>query len=71
VTLHVDAVRYLIGTDGGHLAGDDTNAHRIALKWILELTASAQTPWRLTTSNNPAQAIPAWDGFKPSALELD
>lgn len=71
VMLHVDAVRYLIGTDGGHLAGDDTNAHRIALKWILELTASAQTPWRLITSNNPAQAIPAWDGFRPSALELD
>jgi hypothetical protein len=30
------------------------------LTWILELTGSTKTPWRLTTCSNPAETIPGW-----------
>ena len=30
------------------------------LTWVFELTDSAQGPWRLTMSNNPAKAIPGF-----------
>jgi hypothetical protein len=71
VTLEVEAVRYVVSNDGSHIAGDQTNPHEIALTWILELTDSKRTPWRLATSNNPAEAIYGWDGFRPSAVRLD
>jgi hypothetical protein len=71
VTLDVEAVRYVVNDDGSHLAGDETNAHEVALTWILELTDSRRTPWRLTTSSSPAEAIAGWEGFRPSAARLD
>jgi hypothetical protein len=71
VTLDVEAVRYVVSADGSHLAGDETNAHEVALTWVLELTDSKRTPWWLATSNSPAEAIVGWDGFRPSAVRLD
>jgi len=60
VTLDVEAVRYVVTGNGSHVAGNRTDARRMALTWTLELTDSARAPWRLATSNNPAEAIPGW-----------
>lgn len=58
VAVEVEAVRYVVTDAGSYRAGNDTDAHRMALSWILELTDSDKAPWRLATSNNPAEAIP-------------
>ncbi|HEY1832758.1 MAG TPA: hypothetical protein VGG38_21145 [Acidimicrobiales bacterium] len=60
VTLDVQAVRYVVRDNGTSVAGNRTDAHQMALTWALELTDSAQDPWRLTKSNNPAEGIPGW-----------
>jgi hypothetical protein len=60
VTLDVEAVRYVVTGNGSHVAGNRTQARRMFLTWIVELTDSAQAPWRLSSSNNPAEAIPGW-----------
>jgi hypothetical protein len=60
VTLDVEAVRYVVTGNGSHVAGNRTDARRMALTWTLELTDSARAPWRLAASNNPAEAIPGW-----------
>jgi hypothetical protein len=60
VRLDVEAVRYVVRDDGSALAGNETDAHRMILTWMLELTDSARAPWRLITSNSPAEAIPGW-----------
>jgi hypothetical protein len=59
VFLRVSAVRYLINTaDGSHLAGSAEYQHEIRLHWTLELTESAEIPWRLIISTNPAADLP-------------
>jgi hypothetical protein len=60
VALDVEAVRFVVTDRGSHLAGDETDPRRIGLTWILELSGSTQAPWRLASSNNPAEAIPGW-----------
>jgi hypothetical protein len=60
VTLDVEAVRYVVRGNGSHVAGNRTDARRMALTWVLELTDSERAPWRLATSNSPAEAIPGW-----------
>jgi hypothetical protein len=60
VTLDVQAVRYVVRDNGTSVAGNRTDAHQMALTWALELTDSAQDPWRLPTSSNPAESIPGW-----------
>ena len=59
IFLRVSAVRYLINTaDGSHLAGSPEYQHEITLHWTLELTESAELPWRLIASTNPAADMP-------------
>ncbi len=59
IFLRVSAVRYLINTaDGSHLAGSLEYQHEIRLHWTLELTESAEVPWRLVASSNPAADMP-------------
>jgi hypothetical protein len=59
IFLRVSAVRYLINTaDGTHLAGSLEYHHEIRLHWTLELTESAEVPWRLVASSNPATDMP-------------
>jgi hypothetical protein len=60
VSLDVEAVRFVVRDDGSPMAGNQRGAHRMALKWLLELTDSKSAPWRLATSNSPAEAIPGW-----------
>jgi hypothetical protein len=60
VTLDVEAVRYVVRDNGSHVAGNRTEARRMALTWTLELADSAQTPWRLAISNSPAEELPGW-----------
>jgi hypothetical protein len=60
VTLDDEAVRCVVRDDGIAVAGNQTGPRRMALMWILELTDSAQAPWRLATANSPAAAIPGW-----------
>jgi hypothetical protein len=60
VSLDVQAVRYVARDNGSAVAGNHTDARPVDLKWTLELTATAEFPWRLVTSNNPAEAIPGW-----------
>jgi hypothetical protein len=60
VALAVDAIRYVATAEGDYLAGNAQRSHHIALTWVLELADSAQTPWRLATSSNPAKDIPGW-----------
>jgi hypothetical protein len=60
VTLDVEAVRYVVGNNGRRVAGNATDARPMALTWVLELTNSTRAPWRLATSNTPAEAIPGW-----------
>ena len=60
VALDVEAVRWLVSDDGSARAGNSMDPHRMALTWTLELTGSARVPWRLATSNNPAEAVPGW-----------
>jgi hypothetical protein len=60
VALDVEAVRYAVRADGSPVAGNTTEPRRMALRWVLELTDSKTIPWRLATSNNPAEAIPGW-----------
>jgi hypothetical protein len=59
-TVDVEAVRYVAGDDGTHLAGNMTDPRRIKLTWTLELTESAEVPWRLVSSSDPAAAIAGW-----------
>jgi hypothetical protein len=61
VALDVGAVRYVVTDSGSHLAGEETDPRPMGLTWILELSGSSQTPWRLASSNNPAESIPGWD----------
>jgi hypothetical protein len=59
IFLRVSAVRYLINTaDGSHLAGSPEYRHEITMHWTLELTESAELPWRLIASSNPAADMP-------------
>ena len=58
VTMHVEAVRYVVRNDGTAVAGNQSDAHQMELNWVLELSDSAHDPWRLAMSNNPANAIP-------------
>jgi hypothetical protein len=60
LTLDVEAVRYVVRDNGSHVAGNRTDARGMALTWVLELTLSTRAPWRLATSNNPAEAIAGW-----------
>jgi hypothetical protein len=60
VRLEVEAVRYAVTEGGSFRVGNQTDARRIDLAWVLELTDSALHPWRLITSNSPAEAIPGW-----------
>ena len=60
VRLDVEAVRFVTTEHGGHITGDESARRRMALAWVLELTSSSQTPWRLISSNNPAEAISGW-----------
>jgi hypothetical protein len=60
LTLDVEAVRYVVRGNGSHVAGNRTDARGMALTWVLELTLSTRAPWRLATSNNPAEAIAGW-----------
>jgi hypothetical protein len=60
VSLNVEAVRYVVSDNGSPVAGNHTDARKMELKWTLELTDSVESPWRLVTSNNPAEAIPGW-----------
>jgi hypothetical protein len=32
----------------------------MGLTWMLELTGQTAAPWRLASTNNPAEAIPGW-----------
>ncbi|HEY2214897.1 MAG TPA: hypothetical protein VGH31_07570, partial [Acidimicrobiales bacterium] len=59
-TLEVEAVRYVVNDVGRALAGNPTLAQSVPLTWTLELTESAETPWRLSTSDVPAQSIASW-----------
>ena len=60
VTVDVEAVRYVETDDGNERTGNETDSHRMVLNWVLELTDSSLVPWRLATSNNPAEAIAGW-----------
>ena len=60
VALNVEAVRYVVANDGSHRAGNQADPRQMDLAWTLERTDSAQVPWRLTRSNNPAEAIAGW-----------
>jgi hypothetical protein len=60
VALDIEAVRYVVRDNGGHVAGNRTDAREMSLRWVLELTDSTKAPWRLATSNNPAESIPGW-----------
>ncbi len=60
VALDVEAVRYVVTDGGAHLAGEEAEPRHMSLTWVLELTGTTQTPWRLASSNNPAEAIPGW-----------
>ena len=60
VRLDVEAVRFVEAVDNGERFGNDSERRPIALTWLLELTTSARSPWRLTASSNPAAAIPGW-----------
>jgi hypothetical protein len=60
VTLEVQAVRYVVRDTGAPLAGNQRDAHQMALTWILELIDSTLNPWRLIESSNPAEGIPGW-----------
>lgn len=58
VKLEVEAVRYVVRDVGRSVAGTATDVHAMTLSWVLELTSSSRSPWRLVTSNSPAEAIP-------------
>ncbi len=58
LALNVEAVRYVVASDGTHRAGNETDPRQMDLVWTLERTDSAQIPWQLTRSNNPAEQIP-------------
>jgi hypothetical protein len=60
VALVVEATRSVVRDDGRAVVGNQTEARQLALTWTLELTDSAQDPWRLATSNNPAESIAGW-----------
>jgi hypothetical protein len=60
IGLDVEAVRYVATADLQHLAGNADEPHRMRLTWVLKLTDSPQTPWRLITADNPAEPIPGW-----------
>ena len=60
VALDVEAVRYVVTDNASHLAGEVADPRRMGLTWILELTGSTKTPWRLANCSNPAEAIPGW-----------
>jgi hypothetical protein len=60
VALTVDAIRYVVTVDRDYVVGNADQPHHMALTWLLELTDSAQAPWRLARSNNPAEQIPGW-----------
>ncbi len=60
VRLEVEAVRYVVAANGTRLAGNQRQRRRMALAWTLELTDGAPVPWRLATSNVPAEAVPGW-----------
>jgi hypothetical protein len=57
VMLEVEAVRYVVGR---RRAGSDTDRHPMNLTWLLELTDATRAPWRLASSNDPAEAIAGW-----------
>lgn len=58
VRLEVEAVRFVLR--GSNVAGNESHPRQMTLTWVLELTDSARAPWRLVTSNVPAEAIPEW-----------
>jgi hypothetical protein len=60
VALAMDAIRYVVTAGRDYLAGNADQPHHMALTWVLELADSAKAPWRLATSNNPAEQIPGW-----------
>lgn len=60
VELQVEAIRCVTTDDGRQRFGNETERREILLTWTLELSGSATTPWRLTASTNPAEAIPGW-----------
>jgi hypothetical protein len=60
LTLAVEAVRYVVNDVGRALAGNPTIRQSVPLTWTLELTDSAEIPWRLTTSDVPAKSIASW-----------
>jgi hypothetical protein len=63
LSIDVEAVRFITKTNGSHCAGNIKERHVMNLSWVLELTDSVRTPWRLTKSSDPAQAIPGWSLF--------
>lgn len=60
IELRVDAVRFVATDDDDRRFGNETERRGILLTWLLELSDSATTPWRLATSTNPADEIPGW-----------
>ena len=58
VKLDVEAIRFVVTDHGDYRAGNETDTHRVALRWVLELSDSARTPWHLAVSNDPSEAIP-------------
>ena len=60
VTLDVEAVRYVATDDGRDRVGNESDRRQIVLSWVLELTDTARSPWRLAASNNPAESIGGW-----------
>ena len=58
IALTVTAVRYVVMSATGTVAGSDDTPHQIALVWTLAMTQSESAPWTLIRSSNPAAGIP-------------
>jgi hypothetical protein len=58
VKVEIEAVRYLEATDGGRCVGNVTDPRHLSMVWLLELTGSPMTPWRLAATSSPALALP-------------
>lgn len=62
VGLTVVGVRYLTERiSGEHRHGSQDYPHHIDLRWRLRFTPSAEPPWCLVSSTNPAHGIPGVD----------
>ena len=59
--VQVEAVRYVVTANGAYVTGNNTDSHRMALTWVLELTDVKGTPWRLAESTRPAEGVPGWE----------